>query len=754
MRAGLAVPGAHLENKHIMNPLTPWRAIVRARLPVLPALFLICASAHAQQPVDLAGGFAQLGSNRLATRTVSLAELGIREPIVLHAPDARQELYLPVPAGVPLTDAALQIDGTYLRANGGRVTLLVSIDGSPVLANTPTQDRGDASAAVGVDGAPRKTGFVRVGLDWSSVLSDNLCADQTAIGNVWRIAPTSRLTYRFDPNAIVDLRGAWSALPDHPVVMLGSRTLGTPAFDAAWRTEALLQRDGRVPVTHALPAVGETVDLGQVDVPAPLRAIPAFAALAAGGSHTLANPAEVGALIALAPRTAFAPDVIVADDTLRAALKTSLDALRAQVASVAPNAGEVFDAWRNSVTGPLAAPLEPGEVRLAHPGGQAVIVVGDTSGVSVLARAWRPIGVTNRLVVHEIDNAPNTKGDEIALSLLGGEPRTLDVQGRATWDASFDLGAASGDGKLPGAVVLDVAAAPAANNAAQSASIYFNDVLIGSQLLNANGKPQRITARVPRYALAPVNLLRVVFERQPEGGCQSRGLGHPIAVLPGSHLTLTDAKVDDDFTGMVARFATNANLIVPAAYLQNAVATLPRVARLANASGIAPLRADLSVVPAGTSASPKGAFLAVDVPLADEKSVVHLSKDRLSLTDSSGTMLADISGLNRTSVIEAVKSGSVPGIAYTTVGDTPAILPATLQLTRGDVAIVDGSGVLRQFDTRHPGQVVDADNTEESDSPWSTRSWVWWGIPAGIVCFLVVLVLVANAVRRRNRDQP
>ncbi|CAB3796293.1 membrane protein [Paraburkholderia caffeinilytica] len=734
-----------------MTSDTLMRRLARPCLIALAALLLLATRAHAQQPADVAGSFAQLGSGRLATRTVTLADLGMRDPVVLHAPDGREELYLPVPAGVPLSDAALQIDGNYLRGNGGRTTMLVSLDGAPVLSRSPTQDQGDASASLGVDGAARPAGFVRVGLDWSSVLSDNVCADQTAIGNVWRIAPTSRLTYRYDPDAIVDLRSVWSALPQKPVVMLGASTLAAPAFDAGWRVEALLQREGRNPSTRTWPAAGDTVDLGDIDVPAPLRAIPAFAALAAGGLHKLANPAEAGALIALTPRSAFAPDVIVADDTVRNSLKTALDALREQVVSTAPGASDAFDAWRARAVEPIARPLASGEVRLAHLGGQTAIVVGDKDGVAALARTWRPIDVTNRLVVHQIDTAPNTRGDEIALSLLGGQPRTLDVQGRATWDASFDLGAASGNGKLPGTVVLDVAASPTPNNTAQTASIYFNDVLIGSQLLTANGKPQRISARVPHYVLAPNNLLRVVFQRQPDGGCQARGQGHPIAVLPSSHLTLADAKVGDDFTGMVARFASEANVIVPASYLNDATQVLPRVARLANASGIAPTRASFGVARDGEAVSPKGAFLAADVALADEKSLAHLSKDRLSLTDASGKVLADISGLNRVGVIEAVKSGSVSGIVYRTVGDTAAILPASLQLSRGDVAIVDASGTLRQFDSRHPGEVVDTDDVQ---GPWFMQSWVRWSIPAGLVGLLIVLLLLANVARRRNRDKP
>lgn len=127
-----------------------------------------------------------------------------------------------------------------------------------------------------------------------------------------------------------------------------------------------------------------------------------------------------------------------------------------------------------------------------------------------------------------------------------------------------------------------------------------------------------------------------------------------------------------------------------------------------------------------------------------------MSKDRLSLTDASGKVLADVSGLNRVGVIEAVKSGSVSGIAYRTVGDTAAVLPASLQLSRGDVAIVDGSGTLRQFDTRHPGEVVDA---EDAQGPWFMQNWVRWGIPAALVGLLIVLLLVANVARRRNKDK-
>ncbi len=709
----------------------------------------------ATNATDATGAFAQLGANRLATRTVALTDLGMREPVVLNAPDTRQELYLPVPVNVPLTNATLQLDGSYLHADGGRATMLVSLDGSPVLARalTQAQTQGDAAATIGVDGAARPNGFVRVGLGWSSVINDNVCTDQTAIGNVLQIGPTSRLTYSFDPAAINDLRTAWSALPASPVVMTGARRVAAPAFDAAWRAEAQLQRDGKSPVTRAWPVAGDTVDLTGVAVPAALRNIPAFAALDAstsGGSHKLANPAEAGALIALAPHAGFAPDVIVVDDTLRTTLKTELDALRAQITAPADTAA--FDAWRVRTIGPVADPLAAGEVRLAHLPGQAAIVVGDNDGIAVLARSWRAIDVSNRLVVHQIDRGQNEDVDAISLAALGGEPRTLDVTGRTTWLANFDLGAVSGNGKLPSNVVLDVAAMPTLNNAGQTAAIYFNDVLIGAQLLATDGRPQRITAHVPHYALAPNNVLRVVLDRQPEAGCAARSQGRPIAILPTSKLELDKADLDDDFTGMVGRFATEASVIVPASYLDDTTLSVARVARLANAAGIVPSRATLAVANGGEAFAPKGPFLAADVALKDETARVALSQDRMTVVDASGKTVTDVSGLKNLALISAVKAGGTVGIVYRATGATPdaaPVLPASLLLRRGDVAVVDAGGVAKTYDTLHPGEVFAADNP----GTWMSATVLRWVIPVAIVALFLLLLWVASIARRKHQDK-
>lgn len=727
------------------------RTAVRLRLALAAASLLVFghgvrAAASDASASGIADAFRHLSEHRVTTRNVALSDLGVREPIVLSAPDARHELYLPVPAGVPLSDATLQLDGGFLHADGGRETLLVSLDGAPVLARSFPQAQGDAQARIGVDGAPRPSGFVRVGLQWASVIDDRLCTDQTAIGNVLRVAPGSRLSYRFDPEAITDVRTAWSALPLAPVVAISGRHVGEAAFDTAWRVQALMEREGRAPVTRVWPAVGETAQVDAADVPTALRAVPAFAALAAGGDVKLSDAAMAGALLTLASRQAFAPDVVIADDALRGQTRAALDALRTQIAAVSPAGAVAFDAWRARVFAPIEQPLAAGEIRVAHLPGQAAIVVGDASAAQALARDWRAVGLADRYVVHRLDDALAPEADRIALSALGGEPRTLDVLGRAMWDASFDLSAVAGSGKLPDDVVLDLAAAPTPHHDGDIASVYFNGVLIGSKMLREDGKPETIVAHVPRFALAPTNVLRVVFQRRPDGGCEARSQGYPVAVLPTSHLTLARAAVEDDFIGMLPRFATAASVFVPAAYLDDATEALPRLARLVNAAGLAPSRATLAVVKDGAAAAPSGPFLAADVALQQEDARAQWSADRLKLVDASGRVYADVSGLSNLAVIDVAHSNGATGIAYRSLGREAPQLPATLRLVRGDVALVASNGVARLFDSRHPGEVV----TDSTRADVFSRRLPWL-VAAGIVAFLIALVAIAGIERRRHR---
>lgn len=155
----------------------------------------------------------------------------------------------------------------------------------------------------------------------------------------------------------------------------------------------------------------------------------------------------------------------------------------------------------------------------------------------------------------------------MALSRLGGKTGAIDVLAKSDWSTSFPLGSVAYDGRLPVKAVIDVSAAPGASDTAPVASLFLNDYLIGAQQLVANGEKQRIEARIPRYAVGSTNVLRVSFQRQPVSDrCLETPQAFPVSVLPTSHIVLEKTALDDDFSGMAARFAVNAQILVPQAY--------------------------------------------------------------------------------------------------------------------------------------------------------------------------------------------
>ncbi len=305
-------------------------------------------------------------------RVVELRELGIDRPIILSASDARRELYLPVPANVPLTDATLNFDASYLNGEAGRNTLLLSLDGYPVRALGLNEEQGNASTVLGVDKAARESGSVRLGVAWSSVISKVLCEDERAIGNVLRIDPHTRLTYSYDASQLQDVGAAWAALPGKPGLLVAPGTLSAASYDAAWRMGVALERIGKQ--ARILP------------IPAELMQIPAFASLNGKGVYTLTDQAEIGALLMLGQTPALQADLAISDPQLLKAIDDSLDALQAQVQGLDASAAVALSQWRERhIKKPLANSAGD-DVSLALLGNRALLMIKPESASKAIVQ--------------------------------------------------------------------------------------------------------------------------------------------------------------------------------------------------------------------------------------------------------------------------------------------------------------------------------------------------------------------------------
>jgi hypothetical protein len=688
-----------------------------------------------------------LTANTIITREVSLKEVGLREPIILNSSDARREIFLPVPPGVPISDATLQLDARYLRGEGGRTTLVISLDGYPVSARLFNQPDGDASLAIGVDGAPRLSGFVRLGAAWSSIVSERACSDERTSGNILEISPTTRLSYRYDSATVRDLASAWMSLPSTVTIAIPSQSATRETYDAAWRIGLALQRGGKQVAFRALPSVGDEIDLAEISVPESLRAIPTFGKLAGAGRRTIETPAELGALLLL---NVVRAQVAIANREMQSKLDAALAALDQEISVSAPGAKVAFTQWRAQAMSIASEPLAAGSVHLLRLAGHPLIAVAEDAGAKAAGlfdELWTRVATSRSVVISNVNNAigPNSA---VSLSRLGGGAFSFDVLERGEWSANFSLGDLATDGRVPSKLELDVSAAPGASTTLPVASVFINDILLGAKRLDANGQPERITVSVPSYALKPQNVLRVSFQRQAAGEhCRETPQAYPVAILPTSRLLLDMAPVADDFAGVVPPLAGSATLIVADRWLGDAPATLAATITLANASGLSPVRASFTV--GSAPIKPSGPFLSLDVPVDGISPKTKVEGNRLIIAGQDSTNLLDITGLENLGTISVARSGDIAGLAYNTVGTSPLAPEGPITLSDGDVAIFGSKGVLAELDTRSPFGVRAASDDRKT---WFQELWnkVAWGGSAAASGLFLLLLARAWHVRRRN----
>lgn len=709
-------------------------------------------AAHAETSEEAAATLRRLAEDRTVRRATTLADLGFAGPSVLGAIDGRREIYLPVPADVPIRDAVLTVAGKYLRAEGGRTTFLVSIDGYPVAARSPDQAQGPIDIELGVDGSRRPTGFVRLSLAWSSVIGDSLCVDERSIGNIAEIAPATRFTYSYDLDAIKDLATAWSALPQAPTVLIARKKISKESFDAAWRIGLSLEQTGKHPVIVALPAIGDVVERSSLKIPVSLQQLPAFRNLSGVGPYTLRDAAEVGALL-LARSGDFNADVTIADSELFGDIKTALEALAEQIAPLGSEATSAYADWRSRAFDLAGNAAD--EVRLSTISNRKTIaVVPSAAGkaAELFQSLWKKLPMGTASVALRTVDLPRAESNTMPLLQLSGGNGALDVLARADWIGTFDLGRFGPNGTLPSNIDVDVSAAPGASDTGPVASVFLNDYLLSARRLNENGEPERMSAAVPLYALAPRNVIRVTFQRQPSSNrCRETPQSFPAAILPSSRIQFNKVNPGNDFLGLVPAMASGASVIIPSRFLDDSLTSIPSVSRLAGAAGISPNRATTLV--SDGEVAPTEPFLAFETSLKGVSPRVAVQGGRLVMKGGEDKTILDVEGLKRIGAAEIVNAGSQSGILYRSLGSAPIIFDTSFQLSRGDVAILGASGIVSEFMKNDPSATATFETAEPKltwrairQDPWKLGAFA----SAAMAFFFLLLFIRAAAVRRRK----
>jgi len=717
--------------------------------------FAVLAVAFSISPASALGdGIRQLGAGTNLVRSIALSDLGITAPVVL-AGNASQDFYLPVPKGLPLADASLSFDGRYLKGEAGTASVVLSIDGQPVVSQSVPDGDGPLQRNLAVSGRSRETGFVRLGVSWHSRVGVRICEPDQSLANSVTISPQTRLSYRVDQKSVSSLDDAWSTLPGAPTLLVAGSKLEKDAFDSAWRIGAALERSGKRVVVRALPVVGGMVDTRGLEVPASLASVPAFSALRDNNaSHRLANDAELGALLTISA-PAVRADVVIADAALRTRLAAALDALQAQLASDA-DADDAFKAWRTQRV-PLASnALGAKQIRLVAMGSQSVIAVAGDAGpqaAGLFDDSLRRL-LTSSNVIGPVAHLPDIADKQVVrLSSLGGTGDSFDVLARGDWTVSFPLSAVASGGRMPSELSLYLSAAPGPSSSQPVATVFWNGILLAAKQLDANGRPEQLKARVPGYVLGVNNNLRVSVQRQPySADCHEIPQAYPVNVLPAaSYIKPGDAEPDGTFVGLLPLMADNPQLIVPERYLAAAPESIKRIIGIAVASGLSSSRAALAVAAGDAAFKPSKPFVAMEVAVDGAKpSVMVTDRKRLQISGKEAPWL-DITGLQQLSTVEVVRGGGQDGLLWYAIGEPKPEVGAPFLLNRGNLAIIGPAGPVAWIDSSNPDASHPPGAGESAFYQW--RRYVSWGVPAMALALLVLVLILVLALRAGRKKR-
>ena len=720
------------------------------------------APGRAAGGLDVAGGpaervFAALAAKPRLMRSTSLQDMGFLQPIIFTGADAERQIYFGVPREVPLIDAQVTLAGAHLKVPNGRMTMLAELGGRPVSTIDFEGGEGSFARALAIPPAAHQDGFLRLGVKFTAMGTGDRCTDQRSIGNVVSLDPATRLTYQVDPRDIRSVRAAWGILPYDAKILVSGGPLTTEQYDAAARMALAVHASGRKPVFVALPDIGSWVPTGSLRVAEELGDVAIFRKfIDAAGQARLDNPADRGAyMLLMALSGQSMGDIAIDSAAIQRTVDDDIEALRAKLGQEAPAVLAAMDRW-----------LEVAHRRPKAGGGENLslaFMLGfpqlqlDTEtapmSAALMGSRWHRLARSETLVVRAVKGTEHAT-DHLPLSELSGSFAPQAITDYGEWAVSFSAAQLPPE-RWPTTVDLEMRVAPDSADVAPVASVLLNDTLLRAQRVDPSSSVFRMTAEIPRYLLGANNTLKIALQRGPQAGdCKVVPRGYLAQLLPTSRVSLAKSSIDGQFFGLLPRFADAAAVYIPADYLKRPVEALPFTVAFMRALSITSSSLRLGVVDQAQPFKPDHAFVAFDSALPGVRAGVSVKDDRLTLTGDDKEVLLDMTGAGDVAVAQIGEIGGTYGVLVDTRpgGSLPPV--KVDQLTNGDVAVVDSTGVIAELGAaERKAAAVERALYEPAALAYRYREYLIAGF--SIIFALVLMRAIRSVVtaRKRNRER-
>lgn len=756
----LTAGGAHstTAKPQTRPPAAPATAPATAPQAAAPAPAAVTAAAGLEdEGRQAAQVFAALAAKPSLARTISLQDMGFLQPIVFSGAEAERQIFFGVPRDVPLANAEMTLVGSHLKAPNGRMTMLAELGGRPTSTIDFEGGEGRFARAVPVPHGAQQDGFLRVGLKFTAMGTGDRCTDQRSIGNVVSLDPATRLSYQLDPRDVRSVRAAWSILPYDAKILLSGEPLSAAQYDAAARMALAVHTSGRKPAFVALPAIGSWVPTGDLRVAEELGTVAIFRKfIDAAGKTRLDSPAERGAyLVLLALSGQSLGDIAVDSAAIRRTVDSDLAALRAQLAEKYPAVAAAMDRWLREVQRqPTVAGGENLTLALML-GYPQLQLDSDSAPVSaaLMGSRWQRLARSEALIVRTAKEAERS-ADHLPLSELSGNFAPQAITDYGEWAVSFSAAQLPPE-RWPTAVELEMHVAPDSAEVSPVASVLLNDTLLRAQKVDPNSSVFRLTADIPSFLLGANNTLKIAVQRGAlSGDCKAVPRGYLAQLLPTSRVTLSKSSIDGQFFGLLPRFANAAAVYIPADYLKHPVDALPFTVAFMRALSITSSSLRLAAVDKELPYKPDHAFVAFGSALQGVRTGVSVTNDRLTLTGDNKEVLLDLTGAGDVAVAQIGEIGGTYGVLVDTRQGGPLPAVRVDQLANGDVAVVDGTGIIAELGAaERKAQAVERALYQPAALAYRYREYLIAGVS---ILFALVLMRAIRGVvtaRKRRREQ-
>ena len=699
------------------------------------------SAAHAQAPEP----FPASATKGRIDREIGLPEIGLAEGARLSGLGGSRDFFFPVPRGARLAGVTLNLAYETASSTDSRRGVEVLLGERTAFLQTIATARETGVLHIPLDGVDTSTGFAKVTIRYGGLIEQK-CLDLRYAADHLTVLPETALKFSVDREMVNTVAATLALMPQQVDIYVPARAMTTDEYAAAIVAARGLRATGHEIRFQLLPSASLTSSIGSSS-----RASGAvgqtYPSLMSGQSMVAGIPARFAAPPTLAtPFPAPVPEA------------TNLWS-RGAVVIASPNEVAALGVARN----PDAESADPSRdvdapksaLSLIRFGGApAILISGDDprAAADLIASPWRSAAIKSD-VSARLSNGGDIGAGALTFDRLRTDLGARSVIDRALWSVSIGGRDLPSSRRVSG-VRVDVAVAPDDVRSNAVVSAFFNDRLMDS-VTTDNNVMARLKFDVPDGMAGLNNNLRVVVQRQTRGGdCLTMPVGSPAQLLDSSAvLTAPAADLAHDFFELAPKFRDGVEVFVDrdsALDQTSRLATLSAVARELSPAG-APVR--VRYVEPGDSPRPSGSFIAMTAnPPEQANTPIRFDRGRAVVRGPEGQTIADLGRLGDTMVAPVARTNLESGLWIRPVaaGAEP-VVPASLRLDRGNVAIIDGAGVAFAFSNERDRlvEVVYPEQSTMAEIANAYRPWI-----VGALWLASSLLIVVGLLRFHRPGRP